>query len=463
MIPAQSGALGHAVKEFEHLREFFTSGVIIDAIDLPFILLFLFIIHMLGGSVVMPALLAIPLVFVVSFLSQKPLTMVAKKKLNERMNKSILLVEYINGIETIKSINAQNTFQKRWEKAVDFTAILQLKSRFISSLTVNFSVLIQQLTTISVVIIGVGQIVEKEMSVGALIACTILTSRALSPLTKMATYLSHLQQSLSSFSSLNRLIEGEVERHVNKSFLKCEGLTGAFEFVDVTFTYPGNKIATLKNVNFKIKAKEKIGLIGRTGTGKSTVLKILMGFYEPDSGQILLDGVEIGQIDPSALRQQIGYLSQEPFLFSGTLRDNILLGAQSKLNDEDLKSAAHLSGADKLANSHPQGYELWIGEQGKGLSGGQKQVVALARTFVHNAPLIFLDEPTSAMDSQAELECLNRLSPYVADKTLLIVSHRIALLTIAERLIVLDNGKVVADGDKVSVMKILHNDGGGFA
>lgn len=460
-LPARSGSLLHAVKEYDSIRQFFTSGALLSCADVPFILLFVAVIYMLGGAVVVPLLVAIPLVLLVSYFSQQPLLHTAEKALAERVSKNSLLMESIYGIETVKSSNAQNYFQKRWEGAVESTANLNMKMSISKAFSTNFTMLVQQLALISVLIIGVGLIMEKELTVGALVACTILTSRSMAPVGKLVLFFSNFQRAMVSLKSLNKLMDSEVERDLSKTYLDLNEIQGDIEFINVSFTYPGSKVPVLKNVSFKILSGEKVGVIGKTGAGKSTLLKLILGFYKPDEGQILIDGLEINQLDPAVVRGGISYLSQESFLFSGSLRENITLGSGRKATSEELIHAAHLAGIDQFVNNRHQGYDYWVGERGQGLSGGQKQGVALARTFMNDSPVLILDEPTSAMDSQNELEFIRNVQPHVKDKTLFIVSHRIAMLSLADRILVLENGSLVADGGKEAIMRLLSKKGVG--
>lgn len=452
--PGSSGAFANNLREFETLRDFFTSATLVAVIDLPFILLFVAIVWLIGGPIAIIPAVAIPIVILTGLLVQWPLRQVTKATFREAAQKHGLLIESITGLETIRASGGEGRTQRLWETAVDATAISTTKARFFATIGVNVAALAQNLTTVGLVIYGVHQIGEGLLTVGALVACTIITGRAMAPLGQVAGILTRYHQARAAYHALTELMQLPVERPAEREFLHRPNIEGAITFNGITFTYPGESVPALDQVSFRIEAGERVGLIGRVGSGKTTIEKLLLGLFEPDEGAILLDGTDLRQIDPVDLRRHIGAVLQDVTLFRGTLRENITLGAE-QAGDERVLEAARLAGVDSFAARHPLGYDVEVGERGSHLSGGQRQAVAIARALLSDPPILLLDEPTSAMDNSSENRFKRQLEATLPGKTLLLVTHRTSLLSLVDRLVVLDGGKVVADGTKDEVLKAL--------
>jgi ATP-binding cassette, subfamily C, bacterial LapB len=379
---------------------------------------------------------------------------VIRRSFDDAAQKHGVLVESISGLETIKSLGAEGRTQRRWERHVGATAGSTMRARLLASLGVNFSALAQNLATVGVVIFGVYRIAAGDMTVGALVACTIITGRAMAPLGQVAGILTRYHQARASFEALDQVMALPNERPADARFLHRPQVQGAITFQDVTFRYPGEKQAALAQVSFAIEPGERVGLVGRIGSGKSTIEKLVLGLYEPEQGAVLIDGTDLRQIDPADVRRHIGCVLQDVVLFRGTLRDNIALGAPYA-DDGAVLRAAQLAGVADFVARHPQGFDLDVGERGERLSGGQRQAVALARALLLEPPILLLDEPTSAMDNDAETRLKQRLGEVLAGRTLLLVTHRASLLSLVERLIVLDGGRLLADGPKDEVLAAL--------
>ena len=452
--PASAGAFASNLREFETLRDFFTSATVTALVDLPFIVLFLSIVFLIGGNLAIIPGLAVPLVLAVGLVVQLPLDKIVKETFRETSMKHGLLVEAINGLETIKSVAAEGRMQRSWERLVATTAKTANKARFLSSLTVNFASTSANLVYVGMVVMGVYKIAAGELTTGALIACTIIGSRAMAPLGQVAGLLTRFHQSRTSLETLNNIMALPTERPQGVRFVHRPSLRGDIEFKNVTFTYPNQKLPALQNVSFKIAAGERVALIGRIGSGKTTIEKLVLGLYEPQEGAVLVDGTDVRQIDPADLRRSIGCVPQDVYLFQGSLRENITLGA-AFVDDQAVLRAARISGVEEFATRHPMGYDLHVGERGEALSGGQRQAVAVARALLLDPPVLILDEPTSAMDTGAENRLKARLGREVGGRTLLLVTHRQSMLTLAERILVIDSGRVAADGPKEKVLKAL--------
>lgn len=309
--------------------------------------------------------------------------------------------------------------------------------------------------SLSVIVLGVYRIGAGELSMGGLIACTMLASRAMAPFAQVAGLLTQYHNASTALTSLNEIMAREVERPEGAGFVSRPVFRGEIDFRDVEFTYPGdNSPEALRKVSFHIEPGEHVAIIGRVGSGKSTLLRMILGLYQPTGGAIRIDGVDIRQLDPSELRRNIGYVPQDVTLFYGTLKENILL-ASPHLDDADLLAAAEVAGLSDMVNSHPRGFDMQVGERGESLSGGQRQGVAIARAVVHNPPILLMDEPTGFMDHSSEEVLKERLRQYSSQRTLIIVTHRTSLLDLADRLIVIDGGRIVADGPKERVVEAL--------
>jgi ATP-binding cassette subfamily C protein LapB len=452
--PASVGSFASNIHEFESFREFITSATITALVDLPFVFLFIAVIFWIGGYIGIVLVLAVPLIILIGLMLQRQLGDIIQQTFRLAAQKQGLLIESLSSVETVKAMSAEGVLQRKWEQLVGTVARLGIRARTLSSAIVNISLTVQQLTSVAVVVVGVYLISERELTVGALVACTILTSRALAPLGQVAGLMTRYHQSVAALRTLHNVMQLPIERPVNKSFVHRPHVRGDIEFRNVTFSYPGQKTPALSNVSFRLAAGERVGLIGRIGSGKSTIEKLVLGLYKPTTGSVLIDGVDLSQIDPATLRKNIGYVPQDVVLFYGSVKENILFAAPHA-EDAAMLRAAEIAGVTEFVHPSAQGFDLRIGERGEGLSGGQRQTVAIARALLLDPPVLIMDEPTNALDNRSEETFKAKLDKALAGKTFLLVTHRASLLTLAPRLIVLDNGKVVADGPKEQVMQAL--------
>ncbi len=452
--PDRVGAFANNLQEFDSFREFFTSTTLIALIDLPFVLLFILLIYVIGGSLAMVPMVAIPLIILAGISLQKPLHNIITDTFREAAAKHAMLIEVLSSLDTIKGARAEGVMQKRWEVFNARLARLGLKSRFLSLSMINLAQLIQQVSTIAVVVVGVYAIINGDISVGGLIACTILTGRSLAPMSQVASILTRYHHSMAAFNAIDRIMALPVERPAGKNFLHRPNINGDIEFKDVTFNYRDQQIPALADVSFKINQGEKVGIIGRTGSGKSSLQKLILNYYEPTGGAILVSNTDINQIDPTDLRRNISYVPQEITLFNGTVRENIVLGTPLA-TDEAVLEASRIAGIVDFMNSHPQGFDLNVGERGDRLSGGQRQGVAITRAIINRATIVVLDEPTASMDNTAENQFKENFAEYIKDRTLLLVTHKASMLSLVDRLLVLNEGKLVADGPRDDVIRAL--------
>jgi len=452
--PPSTGALANNLREFESLREFFTSGTLVALVDLPFILLFVLVIWFIAGAVALIPLMAVPLVILVGYLLQFPLRSVVERTHRESSQKHALLFEAIEGIETIKATAAEGRIQRAWERFVGLTAESSGRARFISGLATTFAQTAINLVTVSVVVFGVYMIKEGSLTMGALVAATILTGRALQPLGAVATMLTRLQQSRVALKALDTIMDTPLERAHDKKFLHRPKLEGGIEINQVSFAYPNQEGNALDGVSLRIRPGERVGVLGRIGSGKSSLARLIIGLYEPKEGAVLMDGTDLRQIDPADLRRNVGYVSQDNYLFFGSVRDNVAFGAPH-VDDQAVLRAADIAGVTDFLRTHPMGFDLPVGERGMSLSGGQRQAITIARALVLDPPILLLDEPTSSMDNSSEAAFKEKLEAILPGKTLLLVTHRGSLLSLVDRLVVIDGGKVVADGPKDEVLGAL--------
>jgi len=453
--PASAGAFANHLREFETLRDFFTSVTVTALVDLPFLAIFLFIIYLIGGPLFIIPAVAVPVVLLIGLFLQWPMRRAVSKTSEEAAQKHGVIVETISALDTVKSMGIEGHMQKEWERFVGKTAQTSVAARFFAGLGINLSAAAMQLVTVGVVVYGVILMGEPDstITVGALIACTILTGRTMAPLGQIAGLLTRLNQAMVALKGLNHIMSLPVERGAEKRQLSRPNIQGDIEFKDVTFKYPGTDIPALNNVSFKIRAGEKVGIIGPVGSGKTTISRLLINLYEPDEGAVLIDGTDIRQIDPSDIRRSIGSVMQDITLFQATVRQNITMG-HPQADDEMILNAAKLSGVHDFISRHPHGYDLHVGEKGATMSGGQRQTIGLARAFLPNPPILMLDEPTSAMDINSERRLISRLQDYIQGKTVLLVTHRTSLFSLVDRIIVLGNGRIAADGPRDEILKL---------
>lgn len=449
------GAFANNLKEFDSLREFFNSATMTGLVDFPFSLLFIAVIWMIGGVG-----LALLLVFfyvvvaAVGYMMQLPVQKKVHQAMKTGEQKHGLLVETLGNLEMIKGVGGEGLIRENYAHYVAKSAEAGQQSRFYSGLSVNFSSFIQQLSGVIIVLVGMYMVQEKELTVGALMACVILSSRAIMPIGQIAGLVNRYHQAKSAFRNLDGVMRQPVERPRDKKFLHRPVLKGRFQFRDMEFAYPRTLNPVLQGVNLNINEGEKVAIVGRIGSGKSTMIKLMINFFEPTKGAILVDDTDLRQIDPADLRRNIAYMGQDTALMSGTIRDNIVMGCPRATDAEVLK-IAELTGVHEFVRRNPMGYDAPVGERGDGLSGGQRQSVALARTLVMDTPILILDEPTNAMDAATEDLILRNLEQFIRNKTFILVTHKPALLKLVNRLIVMDGGRAVLDGPRDAVLQAL--------
>ncbi|NDV18293.1 type I secretion system permease/ATPase [Pseudodesulfovibrio sp. JC047] len=450
-MPESAGAVANNIREFESLREFFGSSSLVALIDLPFLFLFIFVIYFIGGPIAYPIFIAVPIVILVGLFLQIPFQRIIEDHYKESTQKHALLFEIVQGLETIKTSMAEGRMQARWESVVGMSALSNSRAKIMANISISFSVFITQMVSVAVVIIGVFLISKGELTVGGLIACNILSGRAMAPLSAVAGLLSRFQQSRMALNALDMLMEMPSERPDEKETFHYGEIEPSLTMTDVSFSYPGTDKAVLHDVNFKLAPGEKVGIVGRTGAGKSTLGKLCVGLYQPVEGAVQLGDIDLRQMDVADLRRKVGYISQDSLLFYGTLKDNIAFGLP-EADDQSINFAADISGVNDFVRDHPAGFGMMVGERGSSLSGGQRQAVTIARAVLPDPEILIMDEPSSNMDNQSEFRLKERLRPFVEDKTLIVITHRHSMLDLVDRLVIMDRGKIVVDGPKKAVL-----------
>jgi ATP-binding cassette, subfamily C, bacterial LapB len=452
--PESVGSFAANLRGFEQVRDFIASSTVTALIDLPFALLFIGVMAWISPWLILPVLAAFALILLVGWVLQARLHELSQTTYQAGALRNATLIESLTGIETIKSQGAEGVVQAKWERANSFLASATVKMRSLSSGAMYGTNYLTQLVSVTLILIGVYLIAQRELTMGALIAVTMLSSRALAPAGQIVGLLMQYQGARTAMDSLNAIMDKPEERPAESSFVQRPKLTGDIEFRNVKFAYPNRTDAALDGLSFKISAGEKVALIGRVGSGKSTIQRLIMGLYQPTDGAVLLDGIDLRQLDPADVRRNLGCVSQDVMLFYGSLRDNVMLG-MPYADDSAVVAAADVAGLNEFVNRHPQGFDLQVGERGESLSGGQRQSVGLARAVLHNAPILLLDEPTSAMDFSSEAQITNKVNAFAQDKTVVLVTHRTSLLAMVTRVIVIDGGRIVADGPRDRIMEAL--------
>lgn len=454
--PPSTGMFVSRLQSFESVREFFTTATITAFVDFPFVILFVIIIFYIGGPLGYVSLVTIAIAITFSWIMQRPIKDTILKSAKEDQIKQTVLTEAVTGLEIIKSVRAQNRMRTHWEKSISQTSYYGNKSHYLSQIVTYFVGFVSQFSSIGIVAVGVLLANEGQITMGAIIAAMILNGRVISPVSQIVGMIIRLDRTMLSLNNIDEIMNMPVERNEQQHYLSRPNLDGDIVFKNVNFSYQDQNFNVLKDVNFRIKKGEKVGIIGRIGSGKSTIAKLLMNLYEPSEGSILVDNTELRQIDPVDLRRAIGYVPQEPFLFMGTIKDNITIGDQFA-TDEEILRASKVSGVHDFLGKHQAGYDLQVGERGEGLSGGERQSVTLARALVSNPNILILDEPTNSMDDLSEEAFKSKLANIVKDKTVVVITHRPSILSIVDRLIVIDDGKIIADGPKAKIISSFGN------
>jgi len=453
VFPDSVGEFASKLKDFDSIKHFFTAATLTALVDLPFSILFIWVIFYVGGIVSLAPLIAGLVMLVYGFVIHFPLKSIIEKSQRAAAQKNAVLVETLSGIETLKAFNAEGRQQGFWEECLAYLARAGVSSRRLADSIAMVSGFIIQFTVVVVVVIGTYQIGAHQMSMGALIACVLLSSRALAPMAQLASLAAQYYQAKSALAALDDLTQLPVEQSTEMTYLNRSQLDGDIDIQNLNFTYD-QKQMILKDLNIKVRAGEKVALIGKIGSGKSTLMRLLLGLGKATSGQIRIDHIDIDQLDPVELRAGMAYVPQDVTLFRGTLKENILL--KSPLSDnETLLAASEIAGLSGFVKGHSNGFDMPIGEQGRGLSGGQRQSVAIARAVVGKPKILLFDELTSAMDNQTESIVVEKIRQFSKNKTMILSTHRASLLSLVDRVIVMDEGRVIADGPKEKVLDAL--------
>jgi len=452
--PQSVGSFANNLKDFESVRSFFTTATMSAVIDLPFSIIFLSVIYYLGGILVFIPMITMVLILGFALIIRKPLKESIESSHQASAKKNGLLIETLQNIETVKSMGMAGKQQWQWEESTGEIAEKNLKSRLLSSSIPNVTNLLIQLNTVFIVVVGVYLIHKFELTMGGLIAVVMLTSRTVAPMGQAAALISNYADAKTAYDTLSSIITQEAERPEGQEFVKREKFQGKIEFKDVCFNYPGTEVPALTDVSFTINPGEKVAIIGRIGSGKSTIAKLMLKLYDPSSGSIMIDGIDIAQLDPADLRRYIAYVPQDIHLFKGTIKDNII-SSENHPDIRDVIYASQVSGVDDFVQTHPLGFDMPIGERGAGLSGGQKQSVGIARSLMQDSTVMLMDEPSNAMDQTTEGNLMNKLTKELKEETVVLITQKLSLLSMVDRVIVMHHSKLLLDDTKENVTKQL--------
>ncbi len=458
--PKSIGSFANNLKEFDSIRSFFTSSTIAALVDLPFTVIFLAVIYFIAGYIVFVPITISVIIIIYMLFVKDPLQKSIESTYEASAIKNGILIETLSGMETVKTMSGTGLAQWNWEEATGEIANRSVKTKILTNSINTVTAFLIQINTVIVVVIGVYMIKEMDLTMGGLIASVILSSRAIAPMGQVVGLAASYEQTKTAYETIENIMQMPVERPEGKKFVRRESIKGDIEFQDVVFSYPDAQKGALNKMSFKIKAGEKVGIIGKNGSGKTTIEKMILGLYEPSEGSILIDGIDINQIDPVDLRKNIGYVPQDVVLFNGTVKENIVYKYPA-IDDASILKAARLSGTDEFVNAHPLGFDMPVYERGDGISGGQRQSIAIARAFLLDSPIMILDEPTNSLDNTTEAKIKKLLEQNLKNKTVILVTHKSSLLSLVERLIVVDNGKVVLDGERNKVLAQLQGKSGG--
>lgn len=440
----RSGAMASVVREFDTLREFFTSATLVAVVDLPFIFFFIWVISLIAGPLALVPLVAVPIVILVGLIIQPFLASLAKNSMQSNMSKQGVLIETLNGIETIRATGSGRLMRKRFEDASETQSELGLRNRMLSQFAINSAASVQQVAQIVTIFFGVFLIQDGTITMGAMIAAVILGGRTLAPLSQLASALSRANAARQAYRSLSEIMRDDSSAESRVAKLSRPNLSGEIELKNLSYKFPGSSSAIISDLSLKIPVGQKVAIVGRMGSGKSTLARLIAGTINPSSGAVMVDGIDTRQVDPSDLRRNIGVMMQETWLFSGTVKENIQMGFYEH-SDAHILEISKVAGVDAFISKHPSGYDLELKERGEGLSGGQRQSINLARALLHNPSVLILDEPTSSMDQATEMAVISALGKWAQNKTLVMITHRNSLLQLADRVLVMDEGKVLTD------------------
>lgn len=450
--PAPPGSLIHMVREFSAVKEFFSTAAVGVVADLPFVFIFLGLIYGIAGNVVWVVVVGALLTILPSLLLRGKMAQLSKETMGGMSSASRLLTEAAYGAETMKLSRGEVHFQKQWEDIVSLNAAKTTEQRTLTAFLTHWATSMQQMTYVSAVIAGVYMVFAKEFTMGAIIAVSILSTRTLSPITQLSQVLSRWQNMKTALDGLDTVMASEQERHSDRQYLRRPRLQGGIKAQKVKYSHPGSKLVGLDVDGLGLEPGTRLGLLGENGSGKSTLLRLLAGLYDPSEGEVLIDGIDVRQIDPVDLRNNIGYLPQEVRLFRGTLRENLSMDGR-RYTDEKLLEALAFGGLGEFAKQHPEGLDAKILDGGDGFSIGQKQSIGLARVFLLDPAIILLDEPTASLDQNLEIVVVQRLGRWIGNRTCVVATHRMQILSQMNKVAVLHRGKLVTIGDRDEVLK----------
>jgi len=448
-----TGAMAGTMRELETLRDFFASATMTALVDLPFVLLTLVVIAAIGGWIVLVPATMVPLVVIAGVMTFPAMDRLSAEAMNEALSKQAVLVETIGGLETVKATGAGGLLMKRWLRSIDGYSDMATRQRLITTISMNVANAAGTLSYAGSVVVGVFLIESRDLTMGGLIACSMLGSRAVAPLGQISQLLSRLTATKTAYRTLRPFMEENAE-DTDQNLLKPTKIDGLVEFRNVSFRYPGSKEDAVAGISLTIKPGERVGILGRVGSGKSTLARLALGLYEPSDGIVLVDGSDVRQLDPATLRRHVGTSLQESVLLSGSIRENIVL-EREHVDDEEMIRVAKLTGAHDFVGRIANGYDLRLSDRGESLSGGQRQSIALARALAGRPSLVIFDEPTSGMDSQIENGLIDRLTTEVQGRTLIVITHRMSLLRLVDRVVIIADGKVAADGKRDDVLRAI--------